>query len=74
MKGKALFTRCEADYFVKASALTIKSSKYIAEAAGKAGVKVRPIESEPGAVILSCAGFDTLNTDDMLLRLATAFE
>ena len=74
LKGKALFTRCEADYLVKASALTIKSSESIAAVAGKAGVKVRPIESEPGAVILSCAGFDTLNTDDMLLRLAAAFE
>lgn len=74
LKGIALFTRCEAAYLVKAESLTKVPSETIEKSAAKNGIKVRPIACEPGAVILSCAGFDTENTDDMLLKLKRAFE
>lgn len=73
MKGKALFTCCEASYLVKVKSLTNLSSEYIVSAAVKAGVRVRKIENDQGAVILSCAGFDPENTEDMLIRLSKAF-
>lgn len=73
LKSHALFTRCEAAYLVKVKAITKTDSKLIAQKAEKNGVKVRPIENEPGAVILSCAGFDVENADDMLSRLEKAF-
>ncbi len=73
LKGLALFTRCEAAYLVKVKSLTKCDSKLIAKKALEAGIKVRPIENEPGAILLSCAGFDTEKTDDMLERLKTSF-
>ena len=65
--------RCEAAYLVKVKSLTKCDSKLIAKKALEAGIKVRPIENEPGAILLSCAGFDTEKTDDMLERLKTSF-
>lgn len=73
LKGFALFTRCEAAYLVKAKSLTKCSSKQIAQKALEVGIKVRPLENEAGAVLLSCAGFDMEKTDDMLERLKVAF-
>ena len=73
LKGLALFTRCEAAYLVKVKSVTNLDSKAIAKKALEQGVRVRVAENETGAVLLSCAGFDMDNTDDMLARLKTAF-
>lgn len=72
-KGLALFTTCEAAYLVKVKSLTDCDSKALANKASENGVRVRPIENESGAILLSCAGFNTDETDDMLLRLKKAF-
>lgn len=73
LKGLAVFSRCEAAYLIKAKAVKERGSKEIARLAAENLVRVRPSESENGAVLLSCAGFDAEKTDDMLKRLKTAF-
>lgn len=73
LKGIALVTQCEAAYLVKIKSLTNIGSEQIAVNALQNGVKVRPIENEPGTVLLSCAGFDIEKTDDMLEKLKYAF-
>lgn len=74
LSGKAEFVRSETAYLIKAVAKGSKSSEEIAKAALENSVRVRPLKEEEGTVLLSCAGFDAENTDDMLLRLKKAFE
>ncbi len=72
-KGLALFTRCEAAYLVKVKSITNIDSETLSKRAIENGVKVRPIENEPGAILLSCAGFNIDKTDEMLMMLRKAF-
>ena len=73
LSGKASFFRSETAYMIKIVATHKRDSEEIAKLALENGVRVRPLEKEKGSVVISCAGFDTENTDDMLLRLVNAF-
>ncbi|MCM1363689.1 MAG: PLP-dependent aminotransferase family protein [Faecalibacterium sp.] len=68
------FSECHASYLIRIKARTQKSSEDIAETAEMLGVKIRPIGNENGRALLliSVAGFDTQNCDDMLELLVKA--
>lgn len=71
--GKAYFRRSETAYLIKVVSAEKVDSERIAQLAMKNKVKVRPLSEEEGSILISCAGFDMENTDDMLLRLKRAF-
>lgn len=73
LEGKAVFLRSETAYLIKVVAVEKKSSREIEKAALENGVRVRPLDGEEGSILLSCAGFNAENTEDMLLRLKKAF-
>ena len=71
--GEAEFLRSETAYLIKVIDFKKRSSEALAKSALENGVRVRPLKEE-GAILLSCAGFDAENTDDMLMRLKKAFD
>ncbi len=69
-----VFEECHASYLIRIKAKTKKTGKKIVGDALKLGLKIRLIEdggSNP-LLLISIAGFDTDNCDDMLKRLGEA--
>lgn len=70
------FSECQASYLIRIKAKTKKSNADIAKDAEKNGIKLRLVGNENGKslMLISVAGFDTQNCDDMLQRIRAAIE
>lgn len=71
---KIVFERCEASYLVKVKVKTDSSPEELASRALENGIKIKPVgkDSEYSPLLISVAGFETENCDDMLQTLKRA--
>lgn len=72
--GDPVFERCEAGYLIRVKVKTKLTSEQLTDRARKQGIKIKPAGREDGKALLliSVAGFDIENCDEMLTMLGCA--
>lgn len=74
MPDKIKLTECQTSYLIRVTVRTDKTAKQLAESALKSGIKISPVgnDAENSQLLISVAGFNEENCDNMLHLLKTA--